>query len=114
VQQRGARSIGGDRGVEGGVIEIAGEAFDIELEMGRLWTALIVAQVAVTVATLPMATYFAWSALRLQSGGGYATAEFLYASLSLDRTAAESTEAGEGLRRPVWRRARGNRAHRRA
>jgi putative ABC transport system permease protein len=65
------------------------------MQMGRLWTALIVAQVAVTVATLPMATYFAWSALRLQSGGGYATAEFLAASLSLDRTAAAPTEAGD-------------------
>jgi predicted permease len=65
------------------------------MQMGRLWTALIVAQVAVTVAILPMATYFAWSALRLQSGGGYATAEFLSASLSLDRTAAKPTEAGD-------------------
>jgi hypothetical protein len=62
------------------------------MQMGRLWTALIVAQVAVTVAILPMATYFAWSSLRLQSGGGYATAEFLSASLSLDRTAAPTTE----------------------
>ncbi len=65
------------------------------MQMGRLWTALIVAQVAVTVAILPMATYFAWSSLRLQSGGGYATAEFLNASLSLDRTAAPPTEAGD-------------------
>ncbi len=65
------------------------------MQMGRLWTALIVAQVAVTVAILPMATYFAWSSLRLQSGGGYATAEFLSASLSLDRTAAPTTEAGD-------------------
>jgi predicted permease len=65
------------------------------LQMGRLWTALIVVQVAVTVALLPMATYFAWSALRLQSGGGYATAEFLSASLSLDRAAARPTEAGD-------------------
>lgn len=65
------------------------------MQMGRLWTALIVAQVAVTVALLPMATYFAWSALRLQSGRGYATAEFLSASLSLDRTAAQPTEAGD-------------------
>jgi putative ABC transport system permease protein len=65
------------------------------MQMGRLWTALIVAQVAITVALLPMATYFAWSALRLQSGGGYATAEFLSASLSLDRTAAQPTEAGD-------------------
>jgi putative ABC transport system permease protein len=65
------------------------------MQMGRLWTALIVAQVAVTVAILPMATYLAWSALRLQSGSGYATAEFLGASLSLDRTAAPPTEAGD-------------------
>jgi putative ABC transport system permease protein len=65
------------------------------MRMGRLWTALIVAQVAVAVAILPMATYFAWSALRLHSGGGYATAEFLDASLSLDRTAAPPAEAGD-------------------
>lgn len=54
------------------------------MQMGRLWTALIVAQVAVAVATLPMAMWFAWSALRLETGGGYATAEFLSASLSPD------------------------------
>ncbi|MCC7241918.1 MAG: ABC transporter permease [Acidobacteria bacterium] len=62
------------------------------MQMGRLWTALIVAQVAVTVALLPMATYFAWSALRIESGGGYATAEFLNASLSLERAVAAPTE----------------------
>jgi hypothetical protein len=65
------------------------------MQMGRMWTALIVAQVAVTVAILPMATYFAWSSLRIQSGGGYATAEFLNASLSIDRTAEPPTEAGD-------------------
>src|SRR5688500_13074447 len=65
------------------------------MQMGRLWTALIVAQVAVTVALLPMATYFAWSSLKIQSGGGYATAEFLNASLSLGRTAASPTGAGD-------------------
>jgi hypothetical protein len=65
------------------------------MQMGRLWTALIVAQVAVTVAVLPMAAHFAWSSLRLPSGGGYATAEFLSASLWLDRTTAPSTTAGD-------------------
>ena len=65
------------------------------MQMGRLWTALIVAQVAVTVAILPMAMYFAWSSLLIQSGGGYATAEFLSASLSLDRTLAPPTDAGD-------------------
>jgi hypothetical protein len=54
-----------------------------------------VTQVAVAVAILPMATYFVWSSLRLQSGGGYATAEFLSAGLSLDRTAAPPTEADD-------------------
>jgi predicted permease len=65
------------------------------MQMGRLWTALIVAQVAATVAILPMAMYFAWSSLRLQSGGGYASAEFLNATLSLDRTLAPPTDAGD-------------------
>jgi cell division protein FtsX len=65
------------------------------MQMGRLWTALIVAQVAVTVAILPMAMYFAWSSLRFQSGGGYASAEFLDATLSLDRTLAPPTDAGD-------------------
>ena len=56
------------------------------MQMGRLWTALIVAQVAVTVAVLPMAAYFAWSALRLTSDGGYASSEILGASPRLGRT----------------------------
>ena len=64
------------------------------MQMGRLWTALIVAQVAVTVAILPMATH-AWSSLLGSTRGGYATAEFLNASLALDRTAAPPTEAGD-------------------
>jgi hypothetical protein len=42
-----------------------------------------------------MAMYFAWSSLRLQPGGGYASAEFLSASLSLDRTLAPPTDAGD-------------------
>lgn len=65
------------------------------MQMGRLWTTLIVAQVAVTVAILPMAMYFAWSSLRLQPGGGYASDEFLNATLSLDRTLAPPTDAGD-------------------
>jgi putative ABC transport system permease protein len=65
------------------------------MQMGQLWTALIVAQVAFTVAVLPMATYFAWSSLRLHAGGGYASAEFLSANLSLARTAAPTTESGD-------------------
>jgi len=65
------------------------------MQMGRLWTGLIVAQVAFTVAVLPMAMYFAWSSLRIQSGGGYATAEFLHTTLSRDRSAALPGEADD-------------------
>lgn len=68
-------------------LKATGHQFRTRLQMGRLWTTLVVAQVAVTVAILPMATYFAWSALRGHAGGGYATAEFLSASLSIDGTA---------------------------
>jgi len=64
------------------------------MQMGRLWTGLVVAQVAVAVALLPMAVYFAWSSLRLHSGGGYATAEVLGARLAIDRAVA--TPAAEG------------------
>jgi hypothetical protein len=64
------------------------------MQMGRLWTGLIVAQVAVTIAILPMAIYFAWNFLRFQSAGGYASAEFLNTTLSLDRTLEPPTAAG--------------------
>lgn len=65
------------------------------MQMGRLWTALIIVQVAFTVAIVPMATYFAWSSLRLPSDGGYATGQFLSARLSLDRTGAPANAAGD-------------------
>ncbi|HTU99177.1 MAG TPA: ABC transporter permease [Luteitalea sp.] len=64
------------------------------MQMGRLWTTLIVAQVSVTVAILPMAMHFAWSSVRLPSDGGYATSEFLSARLWIDDAAASTTEAG--------------------
>lgn len=65
------------------------------MQMGRLWTGLVVAQVAVAVALLPMAVYFAWSSLRLHSGGGYATAEVLGARLAIDRAVATPTAEGD-------------------
>lgn len=65
------------------------------MQMGRLWTALIVAQVAMTVALLPMASYFAWSSLRIQPGGGYASAEFVSARLSLERADERRTDGND-------------------
>jgi predicted permease len=67
------------------------------MQMGRLWTALIVAQVAVTVAVLPATLFQAWNALRFQMGNpGYATEEFLTTDLAMDRTLeGPATPAGE-------------------
>jgi predicted permease len=56
------------------------------MQMGRLWTLLIVAQVAMTVALLPAAMFFTWDGLRLRAGNaGFASQEFLSASLAMDR-----------------------------
>ncbi len=52
------------------------------MQMGRLWTPLIVAQVALTVALLPAAMFQAWMALRFRTGdAGFASREFLTAQL---------------------------------
>jgi putative ABC transport system permease protein len=66
------------------------------MQMGRLWTLLIVAQVALTVALLPSAIYFTWDGLRLRTGdAGFASREFLSATLALDRTLEPHPPAGE-------------------
>lgn len=55
------------------------------MQMGRLWTALIVAQVAIAVAILPAAMFHAWNSLRFRVGDrGYAAHEFLTMGLALD------------------------------
>jgi len=59
------------------------------MQMGRVWTLLIVAQVAITVALLPAAMFFTWDGLRLRSGNvGFASQEVVSASLAMDRTLA--------------------------
>jgi putative ABC transport system permease protein len=67
------------------------------MQMGRVWTMLIVAQVAFTVALLPATIFHSWTALRFRAGdAGFASNEFLTASLGLDRaTTAAASEAGE-------------------
>jgi predicted permease len=55
------------------------------MQMGRLWTLLIVAQVAFTVALLPATMYHSWNSLRFRTGNpGYAAEEFLTAGLALE------------------------------
>lgn len=67
-----------------------------KMQMGWLWTSLIVAQVALTVALLPMAMYFAWLGLRPQTGdAGFASSQFISALVLPDRTMAPPTPAGE-------------------
>jgi putative ABC transport system permease protein len=54
------------------------------MQMGPVWTLLIVAQVALTVAVLPAAMFFTWESLRLRpTSMGFASSEFLSATLSL-------------------------------
>ena len=62
------------------------------MQMGRLWTLLIVAQVALTVALLPIAMLFTWDGLRLRTGdSGFASREFVTVSLAMDRAPAPPT-----------------------
>ena len=56
------------------------------MQMGRLWTTLVVAQVAIAVAVLPATVFHAWSSLRFRTGDrGFASQEFVTTRLSLDR-----------------------------
>ncbi|HVJ28168.1 MAG TPA: ABC transporter permease [Vicinamibacterales bacterium] len=56
------------------------------MQMGSLWTLLIVAQVAFTVALLPATMYHAWNSLKFRTGNMGVGQEFLTAGLSLDGT----------------------------
>src|SRR5687767_12704781 len=56
------------------------------MQMGRVWTTMIVAQVAITVALMPMAIFVLWMALQFRTGDpGFASQEFLTAQLIADR-----------------------------
>jgi predicted permease len=66
------------------------------MQMGRLWTTLIVAQVAVTVAVLPTAMFLSWMAIRFRTGDpGFASREFLTAQVLVDRASEPETAQGE-------------------
>lgn len=58
------------------------------MQMGRLWTVLIVAQVAVAVAILPAAMFHTWTSLNFRSGpAGYPAREFVTAQVAFERPA---------------------------
>jgi predicted permease len=57
------------------------------MQMGRLWTLLIVGQVGFTVALLPAAMIHTWDGLRLRTGdAGFASREFVSVTLTMEGT----------------------------
>ena len=65
------------------------------LRFGRLWTGIIVTQVAISVAVLPILVSEGWGALQAQSAGvGYAASEYLSATIAMDRVVAPGQPAG--------------------
>lgn len=66
------------------------------MQMGRMWNALIVAQVAFTVAILPGAIFLAMSGIRFDTTDvGFAAREFLTTVLTLDRSVTPPSTEGE-------------------
>jgi predicted permease len=64
------------------------------LRLGAAWTTLIVAQVAISLAALPMATELAWGTVRPNIlGPGFAAGDYLTTRLSLDAPVATDGEA---------------------
>ena len=64
------------------------------MRLGRTWTVLIVAQVAVAVAVLPTAVHMGWEWIRFGlAEPGFAADEFLTARLAMDREAPPGADA---------------------
>jgi predicted permease len=64
------------------------------MQMGRTWTVLIVAQVAIAVAALPVACFPAWQAIRAAAAEpGFEAGEYLSANLVLDHEAPPGMSA---------------------
>jgi predicted permease len=65
------------------------------MRLGRTWTGLVVAQVAVAVALLPAAVYHAWDATRYGIADyGFPAEDILTAQFVMDLTVASDTAAG--------------------
>jgi putative ABC transport system permease protein len=65
--------------------------------LGPMWTGLVVAQVAIAVAVLPVALFLSWQAVRMElSGPGFAAEQFLVASATLsdDAGVVDKTRIG--------------------
>jgi predicted permease len=79
------------RRVQAGLRQLGGAT---RLQLGATWTGLIVAQVAIAVAVLPMAAFLSGQSLRqLGSGPGFPAEEFLMARLVMDW---DTPSSGEG------------------
>ncbi len=64
------------------------------MQLGATWTALVVAQVAFSIAVLPVAVELAWGTLRPSIlGPGFAAEEFLTARLVMDQRMQPNAEA---------------------
>ena len=64
------------------------------MQLGRVWTALIVAQVAIAVAVLPFAVHDAEETITLATQtAGYPAEEFLEASLAMERAVVSDSSA---------------------
>ena len=74
------------RGVTASLQELNGRA---GTRLGPVWATLVVAQIAVAVAVLPVAVYMSWHVARLEIGWpGFAADEFLIGTLALNDEAA--------------------------
>jgi predicted permease len=66
------------------------------VRLGRTWTAIIVAEVAVSVAVLPLAVRLAWDAVDgIRAGPGFAADQYLSASVGLDRIGSAVVTAAD-------------------
>jgi putative ABC transport system permease protein len=79
------------RRLEPGLRQLSGGA---GLRLGRTWTALIVAQVALAVAIMPAAFFQGWQTIQYRSfDPGFAADEFLTAQITMDRDVPPTAEA---------------------
>ena len=60
--------------------------------VGPVWTSLVVAQVAVAVAVLPVAAFLAWQVVRMETGPGFAAGQYVVGTVALsdDRASSDS------------------------
>ena len=78
-----------------------------QMRMGRLWTFLIVAQVAAAVAVLPATVHYTWATLKFRTGDlGLVARESLTSQIALDQTSGivPSTDDEQAFRSHFGRR----------